>query len=238
MSHRPTMYQSPEIAKLVERQLRNVELLRTTEPHSETHATRPPVRDFVAISRQVASGGRRIACLVAERLGWPVFDAQILQHMAGDDEVRRELYAHLDERDQTWIADMLGWLVQGELRQHDYFHRLTQTVLALARQSSGVFVGRGADLILPRQIGLRVRIVAPAELRLRFYIEQTGLDPKQARVEMNRLEEQRIAFVKHHFRRDPEDATRYDLTLCLEHYSPEQAVDIIFAAMKARGGAR
>lgn len=236
MSHRPTMEQSPEIAKLVERQMRNVELLRTKQPRHDAPAQRPAVRDFVAISRQVASGGRRVACLLAERLGWPVFDAQILQHMAGDDEVRRELYAHLDEHDQTWLTDMLGWLIQGEVRQHEYFHRLTQTVLALARQSSGVFVGRGADLILPRSIGLRVRIVAPAELRLRFYIEQTGLDPKRAKVEMDRLEEQRVAFVKHNFRRDPEDATRYDLTICLEHYSPEQAVDIIFAAMKARMG--
>lgn len=224
-----------DVARLVEKQMRNWELARLQRVEPQPHATAPAVGDFVAISRTLASGGREVAALLGERLGWPVFDREILHAMAGDDEVRTRLYEHLDERDQGWLEDALDWLLKGELRKDDYFCQLTETVLALARQGHAVFLGRAADLILPPDHGLRVRITAPLEQRARAFGAANNVTEAQAQAEVERIDQQRVDFRRHHFGPHANDSTRYDLVLNLGCFTPAQAVDVIVAALRIRG---
>jgi cytidylate kinase len=223
------------VARFVERQLRNWELSRAVRARDDQPRERPEVQEFVAISRQVASGGAEIAALLAERVGWPLFDKRILEAMAENDAVKTRLFATMDEHDLGWLEGFLAWLMTGEPRQPDYCRQLVRTVLTLARQSRAVFVGRGIDMILPRQIGLRVRILAPLEQRLAAYAARRGLDPKQAREEVERIEHERNEFMEHHFRRRHDDPMRWDLTLNLQNLTPAQAAEIIIAALRARG---
>jgi cytidylate kinase len=223
-----------DLNKLVERQLRNWELARAQQP-AEPAATPPAVRQFVTISRTVGSAGSQVAALLGERLGWPVFDREILQAMAGDDRVRTQLYEYMDERDQSWLEDALDWVIEGELRKDDYFCRLTETVLTLARKGPAVFLGRAADLILPRDHGLRVRVIAPLEQRVRTWALRTKITEAAARPEVERIDEQRIDFRRHHFGPNANDDTRHDLLLSLGSFTPEQAVDLIVAALRIRG---
>lgn len=216
------------LAKLVEKQMRNWELgkaqrLAVAEPQ------RREVEDFIAISRAVGTGGRELAGKVGEALAWPVFDKEILNAMAGDDVLRRQIYASMDERDLSWTEETLRALLQPEFARNDYFHRLTQTILSLARQGHAVFLGRGAHLILPPGRGFRVRLVAPFEMRLRRFAEEFELSPDQAREGLLRIENERADFLRKHFRIDTADETRHDLTVNLERFSPDQAVDLVLS---------
>lgn len=224
-----------DLAKLVERQMRNWELARMQRVEPRPHAATPAVGDFVAISRTMASGGSEVALLLGERLGWPVFDREILHAMAGDDEVRARLYAHLDEHDQSWLEDALHWVLEGELRKDDYFCQLTETVLALARQGRAIFLGRAADLILPRDHGLRVRITAPLEQRARAFGAENHVTDALARTEVERIDQQRVDFRRHHFGPHANDDTRYDLVLNLGRFTPAQVVEMLVAALRIRG---
>lgn len=80
----------PETQRLVERQMRNWELQRA-QHHAEAPAQRAGVADFICISRDVGAGGTGLGLTLAERLGWPVFDRDILHTMAGDDSVREQI---------------------------------------------------------------------------------------------------------------------------------------------------
>ncbi len=225
---------NPGIAKIVEKQMRNWELARGQQA-APTAVPAPAVREFVAISRSVGSGGSDVATLLGERLRWPVFDREILHAMAGDDVVRARLYARLDERDQNWLEDTLRWLIEGELRRDDYFYRLTETILALARQGTAVFLGRSADLILPRDHGLRVRIIAPLPQRIHAFALRSNMPEGPARAEVERIDQQRADFRRHHFGPDANDDTCHDLVVNLSHYTPAQAVELIAAALRIRG---
>ena len=75
-------------AKALERQMRNWELSRLQRLGRED-TSRPPVEDFVTVSRQVGGAGEEIASGLGERLGWPVFGKNLLEAMAGDDSIRR-----------------------------------------------------------------------------------------------------------------------------------------------------
>ena len=219
----------PAVAKLVERQMRNWELSRA-QRHTVPEPQRKEVEDFISISRSVGAGGKQVASVLGERLGWPVFDKEILDVMAGDDDLRRQVYASMDERDLSWYEETLRSLMQPEFVKNDYFRQLTETVLSLARQGRAVFLGRGADLILPKTIGFRVRLVAPIEVCIETFAIRRQMTPEQARGEVIRLEQERAEFIHHHFKIDVTDPTRNDLVINMDRYSPAQAVDLILSA--------
>jgi len=228
---------NPGIAKLVERQMRNWELARAQRVKPPEPA-RPEVEQFLAISRAVGAGGAggaEVPARIGERLDWPVFNKELLQAMADDDRIRTQLYDSMDERDLGWFELTLRALTQGEFKKHDYFHRLTHTILALARQGHAVFVGRAADLILPRTLGLRVRLTAPREACVARHAEHRRISREEAHAEVARIEEERAEFIRHHFRDDPSDPSRHDLVVNLERFDPTQAVDLILTAMMLRG---
>jgi len=226
-----------DIARLVERQMRNWEIARQQRLEAEQRPAAEQVADFVTISRAVGSQGGEVAQQLAQRLGWPLFDKELLQHMAGDDQVRARLYETMDERDTSWLESMLRWLLHGELRREDYFYRLSETVLALARQGPAVYLGRGVDFILPQDRGLRVRILAPEEMRVRHYARQHACDLRTARAEIARLEREREDFIRQYFGRPKADPTRFDLLLNLGRVPIPEAVELIVTALRLRGAA-
>ncbi len=224
-----------ELAKVVERQMRNWELARTQKVAPAAGKPAPEVADFVAVSRLVGSGGGAVARALAARLGWPVFDREILQSMAGDDAVRKRLYEHMDERDTSWIEEALRWILHGKMPRHDYFHRLSEAVLAIARQGPAVFLGRGADLILPATRGLRVRIIAPREQCVRNVAARAQCSPERAEDEINRIQGDREEYIRNQFGVSAGDPARHDLIISLRNYSVDDAVAVIIAAMRVRG---
>lgn len=222
-----------DVTRAVERQLSNWELGRTQRPTLPL-AARPEIDEFVCLSRMVGIETQQIVTRLGARLGWPIFDREVLERMAGDDEVRRRLYLAMNERDLSWWETAMSPLVVGKAVTDDYFRRLCEAVVALARQGSCIFVGRGAELILPRDRGLRVRIVAsPATVR-RAVAHQRDLTEHEASAWIEREEAARERFFRRHFRSTPSDPERYDLTLNLDHLDGDEVVELIVAARELK----
>ncbi|MHC4091622.1 MAG: cytidylate kinase-like family protein [Planctomycetota bacterium] len=227
----------PGVAKLVERQMRNWELARAQRAVPPT----PPqkeVEEFIAVSRAVGAGGAGgadLAMMLGEKLGWPVFDKEILHAMADDDRIRTQVYGSMDERDLGWFEEAFRALAQSEFTKNDYFHRLTHTILALARQGHVIFRGRAADLILPADHGFRMRLTASPEACVAAYAEHHQIDRDQARKEVQRTETERAEFVRNHFGIDAAQQSRHDLIINLERFTPDQAIELILSALKMRG---
>ncbi len=222
-----------EISRVVERQMRNWELARCQRDATRDGAGRV-VEDFICISRQEGTPGIEVATVLARALNWPVFDREVLKAMSGDDQLRERIYSSMDERDMSWWEETLRAFAQPEMVRNDYFRKLTETILSLARQGSAVFLGRAADLILPRATGLRVRLVAPLDLRVQTFARARGVPFDTARSEVEQIESERAAFVRKHFGVDIADPVRCDLVLNTAHFSHLQVVEIILAARNAR----
>ncbi len=223
-----------EISQVVERQMRNWEIARS----QQVEPLLPPeagVKDFVAVSRAVGLPGLRIASRLGERLGWPVFVRQILQVMAGEDEYRRCLYAAMDQRDVSWLEDIIRSMGLGRYSKDDYFRRLTTTVLSIARTGKAVFLGRAADLILPRKAGFRVGLTASKEGCYKYYAEQKNIPLNQAKREVTVIDKKRSAFIRKHFGVEADDPCRCDLVLNMDRVGEEQVVEIVIAALGIRG---
>ncbi len=220
------------LARAVERQMRHWELARAQRPAPASGGDDDHAGPFVTISRLVGAGGFDIATQLAERLTWPIFDRQILQTMANDDLVRTRLYEQMDERDMSWLDSAVRWLIRGELNKDDYFRRLSETVLTIARQGSAIFVGRGADLILRSTAGLRVSIVAPREQRIATLAERHGSAHAEAEVELERIDHERREFVRQYFGKGADDPARYDVVLNSARLTETQSVEVILAVLR------
>jgi len=218
----------------VERQMRNWELSRIQQdapiPTEPVVTTRP----FVTISRMVGSGGGELARRLADATGWPLFDRELLQHMSGDDALRTRVYESLDERDMGFIEESMAAFTSAGFRRNDYYRRLAETLLALARQGSAIFLGRGADLLLPRDRGLRVRVISPLTQCARHFAERNGISVAEATREVERIEQDRDRFIRSHAQIDPGSPTRFDVVLNLGSLTLDEAAEALLAILRKR----
>jgi cytidylate kinase len=155
--------------------------------------------------------------------------------MAGDDSYRERLYSTMDERDLSWIEECLRSLSGDHYAKNDYFRRLRETVLALARKGHAIFLGRAADLILPQNVGLRVRLEAGREFRINQFAKANSLALDKAEQGVDGLEQDRAKFFLNHFGVDAAEPTRHDLIINVERFGTKQAVELIVAAMRLKG---
>ena len=225
---------SNPMARVVERQMRNWELARAQRLEVQ-EPKREEVEDFICVSRRVGTpGASEVAAGLGKALGWAVFDKEILETMGGDDFYRRQIYANMDQRDLSWSEELMRSFFDGKFVRNDYFHRLCETLLSLARQAPAVFFGRGADLVLPADRGFRVRLIASHEARVEHVAARRDLTAEAAAREIGRMEQERFRFLQRHFRLDPTTSARFDLSIHLQKFSVDQAVDVTLRARKAR----
>jgi cytidylate kinase len=194
---------------------------------------RPVLPAFtVALSREAGTYAAAIAREVGNRLGWPVYDRELLQRIADDLGVRRALLDSVDERRVSWLNECLKGISSAPGVSHSaYVRHLVETLLALSTHGNAVIVGRGATKILPLATTLRVRVVAPLENRIEMVRREHGISEKEAVRQVEATDRERNRFVKDHFLIDPADPRNYDLVLNAARFSPGECADLIIAAL-------
>lgn len=190
---------------------------------------------YIAISRELGAGGSEVAQAVGRRLGWEVLDKGLLDQVADLFNMPRPMLELVDETSSSWVFDVLGaWLDRKIVPHEKYVVHLTQVVIAAARRGNVIFVGRGAQFLLPREAGLAVRIVAPERMRLERLVRQTRMSEPAARRLMSQTDRGRKEFVEQYFHHDLEDPRLFDMVLSIEHLGIEGAAEVVLAAWRAR----
>jgi cytidylate kinase len=186
----------------------------------------------VAISRQIGGRGTSVGRAVGVKLGWPVYDNELLERIAREQNLRLSLLESVDERRTSWIEECLEAF--GEIpavSASAYARYLTETVLSLAAHGECVIVGRGAAQILPPASTLRVRLVAPLEDRIAWMSREQNLPRNEAARRVAEVEGERVGFIRTHFQKDPTDPTGYDLLLNSSRFALDGCADLIVAAL-------
>jgi cytidylate kinase len=165
---------------------------------------------------------------VADALGWPFVDKQIL-----DQEVERTGYArpevvHLDEHAPSFFERL-------ERRRHAdaYFHALAEIMHELAA-GNAVILGRGGNFILRGADALHVRLVASMAYRIRQVQTERLCNPEPARAFIAESDRSRAAFMRHYFRADWNDPLLYDLTLNASYLGENWATEMLLAAARLK----
>jgi len=216
------------IPELVERQVR---FWRVQGASSRT----APPNPCVALSRLPHSGAAEIGHALAERLGYGFFGIEIVDQIAREHGVARRLVEGLDEHVRNVIERYAVDALRGRMvTEAEYLSSLVRVIATLGERGGAVILGRGASFILPPSRALRVFLVAPREARAAQLARVRGKTEEEARRLLEAEDADRIAFLRHHFERNPDDAVFYDLSINTGSFSSAQAVELIVEALARR----
>jgi cytidylate kinase len=198
---------------------------------------RTPVGLTVAISRESGARGGTIGRRAARKLGWQVFDQELLEYMAQEAAVNPAVLESTQGPSAEWVEARLQHLLRsGEMSDHPSMVELARIVLALASQGEVVLIGRGAGHILPRETTLHVRVIAPLEDRIAYMAQWQRLTDEEAAARVEQSDARRAEFMSTHFRRQPQDIHLYDLLLNSSLLGEDVCADLVVHAATARAG--
>lgn len=219
---------------LVSRQVRRWELAqrlreRFTRDEQEAHGR----RDIITISRQRGSGGTIIGKMVAKQLDWHFYDRelidQVAKHMNTDP---REIEAHDEQAPRSVQTFILQLLEKGHPSETQYLRGLLEVLRQIRTSGNAVIMGRGANLVIPH--ALCIRVVAPLEKRLKRIADLDQMTPVQARREVLTVDRERTQFVRAYFKADSTDPCLYDLVINTAATNLEHAADLVITALRNR----
>ncbi len=201
--------------------VRNQELNAAARPAQE-HIT-------IAISREAGIDAGAYARAIGQQLGWPVWDHELLELLALRLGSKVSELETLDERHISWIQEsMEAFLALHTVNQHTFVRHLCETMQDLAALGNCLIVGRGAPHILPQRSTLKVRLIAPREMRIDNFRQQMGItDAAVAARELDKIDRERVRFVTEHFHKDPLDPAGYDVILNVSHFSREDCARLV-----------
>jgi cytidylate kinase len=224
------MYDSPGIAQMVEREWKKW-LLLTQQRSSEGLKFFPTV----TVSRERGSGGGLVAKLAAERLGFALFDSEIVDHVARSAAVDRLVIMHMDEHSQRSIKEWSDRLSQDRrFSAQSYMAHLTKAVLTIGEKGRAVIIGRGAHLLLPAERCVRVRVIAPLALRIQRLSAGSAMEHLEASALIAETDKQRAQFIQENFQQTDADPLLYDLVINTGDLSMEAAAELVVRAAQAK----
>jgi cytidylate kinase len=187
------------------------------------------------LSRECGSGGTSLARLIGDRLNWQVYDREIVEEVAHSAHVRCQLIDSVDERVRHGWREFARKLAEGEGVGHEkYVWHLREVILALGHLGCVIILGRGANYILPPECAVRVRLVAPLELRVRRVSERESMSLSRALHFVKQTDAERAEFIRKVFGKDvgaPED---HDLVLDTGGMSLETAAERVLAILHSK----
>lgn len=166
---------------------------------------------IITLEREFGSGGGGIACQLARRLGWKLWDQQLTAEIAKRAEVGEEAVAMCDERVDSRLYRMAKAFWRGSYERSlplaDSTAFDTDRMMAMMAEISGsiaaegkaVIVGRGSPFFLrEREDTYRVFTYAPRDEKIRRLLD-LGKSRAEAEDLVDNVDKERVAYIKHYF---------------------------------------
>jgi cytidylate kinase len=197
-------------------------------------ASASPVARFqnICISREAGAGGGALARLIGQRLGWKVYDDELIEAIAHRMGVPLDEVRTLDELAPSVVQDWLLPLREEYYApQEAYLDHLAKLIEAIGRAGESILVGRGAGYMLPRETTLSIRVIAPLKVRAQRLAERMGVSVRTARRAARDLDRRRIHFDRTMHRANSNDPHNFDLVLDPHSLGLEIATEICVHAV-------
>lgn len=172
---------------------------------------------IITISREFGSGGRTIGKKLAETLGIPCYDEELIDKIASESGFNKEFIQERSEYTPQggWLANAFSDRGYDGLSTQDYLWNIqNEVILDIATKEDCVIVGRCAEYILREKADLlKVFIYADMEQRSERIVKLYGERDNSPKKRLKDKDKRRIAF--YHIYTDMEwgKAQNYDLTL-------------------------
>jgi cytidylate kinase len=180
---------------------------------------------IITIEREYGCGGGDIAQIVANRLGWKVWDQKLTEEIARLANCPKAVVQEREEKNDPLYYRLFRSFLRGSyegsinapklnLVDSETILKTTKRVVEhVAEKGSCVIVGRGSQQFLKnRQDTLRVFLYAPRENKVRRLLSR-GKSEKDAEELADTVDRERADFIKKYFNADWPDRSIYHAML-------------------------
>lgn len=176
---------------------------------------------IVSIAREMGSFGDEIGQRVASLLQGPLLDKTFLEKRCCEFGADPKTLERYDEKKPGFFASFSA-------DQDFYLHMLKAVLFQEALKSSCVILGRGGNFLLkPLPNCLRIRVIAPRDLRIARVAKHFNCSEEKAAKMVNQSDRDRAGFCQYHFNLDWRDDSEYHAVLNTEFLDIENAAALI-----------
>ena len=187
---------------------------------------------IIVISTQMGAGGPEVGMALAQRLAYRYVDQELLQDAVRRYGLAEERLSQLDESKPTIFERF-------DAETRHYLTVLQTTLLELAELDNAIFMRGGGQWLL-RGVPhvLRVRVVAPFELRVRQWIKRvaamTGETPNQRAAAdfVRRDDAEKSGRMRYLYEVDISDPMLYELIVNTEHLHYDAVVNLLESVVR------
>ena len=200
---------------------------------------------IITIGRQFGSGGRYVGRLLAEKLGIPFYDKELLSEAAKKSGICEEILEDHDEKPTRSLLFSLVTGMQHHMSTGNFYmdmplnHRIFlaqfDAIRSLAAEGSCVIVGRCADYVLredPDAVSVFVKADMPSKIAraVKYY----GVEEDKAEERIRKADRQRASYYNYYATATWGDVENYDLVVDTGVLGVEGAVELITKFLELR----
>ncbi len=192
-------------------------------------------KKIILIDRQYGSGGREVGKMLADRLGIPFYDGQMLLMAADKFGLNPGVMKEYDEKNVKSMIYMIamysdyGMEDTNKLLPQKIYNAMSQTIMKLANEGPCVIMGRCADYILSdRKDCLSIFIYASdMSFRIQRAVSVDNVPEKEAAGYIKKRDKQRREYYNFHTDGRWGEAANYDLCLNTSSLGYDTCVSIV-----------
>ncbi|MBQ8768079.1 MAG: cytidylate kinase-like family protein [Oscillospiraceae bacterium] len=197
-------------------------------------------KNIITISRQFGSGGRTVGRMVAEKLGIPFYDKELVEQISLESGFAPKFVEEHGEHapgktmfSYAFAPQGVPGVMNGMSTADFLWHIQCSTIIQLAEAGPCVIVGRNADYILKdRPDALHAYIHADMEQRADRIVRLYGESEKSPQTRLQEKDKRRALNYQHYTGRTWGAAENYDICLNTGKIGIEEAADIIVSLVK------
>ena len=184
---------------------------------------------IITISREFGSGGRTIGKKVADKLGIPCYDSELIEKLAQESGFTKDYIKEAGEYTPGgFLASAFSNRAFGPTNEDILWEMQCRIITELAEKESCVIVGRCADCVLQDKADcLKVFIHADMAFRAKRIVEVYGEREESPEQRLRDKDKRRAAYHRFYTNMKWGHAQNYHLTLDSGVIGIDKCVDII-----------
>ena len=169
---------------------------------------------LITISREMGSGGKSTANLIAAQLGkpWKVYDHELIDKIAKNKNLEEELIRSIDPK-RLPLADIITAKTFGKRFSHlsGYHRHLIRVMTLVGLKGYVIILGRGANFLFPH--ALNIRMICQFDQRITWQMTYEHIPRTEAIKRIEESDKERKEFVESLFNHNHSKAHHYDMVI-------------------------
>ena len=186
--------------------------------------------DYITIERSYGSGGHEIAEKLAKRLGFELYDRNVVVETCKRLGIPYEQVSAMDE--QNPVNTFFKSSKEHASLEEKIYNTEKEIILEAAEKGGGVFVGRAACEVLKEKNCLKVFITADKDFRMNRTLNVERISPNEAEDVMKKFDKKREKFFTAQSGAKWADPIYFDLILNSAHIGIDECVDALEGVVK------